>query len=307
MYNLKVSEYIKNNMKANDITYKELEEKSGVPSSTIYAYAKATVATPNEENLIRIAAVFGDSPDAIRQMRIESREAQEKERRLIEGAEDQERMRQLAELIRTSVSTLLDDYRAQASAQQTELLQYAEQRIKEESQRADDSIKKAEADFNRRVQEVLKQCNDEINRNKIVCQSEISLEKKHCQDKIDIIQKACNERISDLKDHLERVTHLEGQHGAEMRGRNDKSTEYLKSCVRNLSGVSIILGLTSLFFGAYAIYAYTVFDMNDLTRGLHQRDHSIGPIILAISIALIAAAMYRIFILFLNRPSKQKK
>ena len=64
--------------------------------------------------------------------------------------------------------------------------------------------------------------------------------------------------------------------------------------------------LTNVFFGAYAIFAYTTFDMADPTRGLHRETHSIGPVALVVAVMLIVIAVSRLFILFLNRPKKKE-
>jgi transcriptional regulator with XRE-family HTH domain len=117
VFKLRISQYINKNLVEKELTYKQLAECSGVPASSIHSYAQGKTGNPNEDNLIRIAAAFGDPPEVIAAMRRESIETTAKENVLIAKADDKELMEKHAALIRESVSQILDEYRAASAAQ----------------------------------------------------------------------------------------------------------------------------------------------------------------------------------------------
>ena len=296
MYGTAVAAYINQNMAAHKLSAKEVAAKSQTPESTLSNYRTGKVENPNEEQLFRIAAVFGDGPDTIRLLRLEAEEASSKEARLKAEAKDKELISQIAEIIKSGSIALLDQNAERMAAQQSEILQHSDRRIEEERQRA--------AELNAKV---LRQCNEEVARVKEVCAREISMTKEFCDQRVRMTEQHYEARLADARDHLEQMMASEGKHSGELRERYGSSREYLKSSVRNLSASCILLALTSIFFGSYAIFAYTTFDMKDPTRGLHTESYSIGPVVLALTVILVAIAGSRLLILFLNRPKKKEK
>ena len=294
MFKLRVADYINKNMLERGLTYKDLARISGVSDSSIHTYAQAKVSSPSEDNLIRIAAAFGDPPEIIQQMRRESAESSAKENAIVAQSSDQERMEQYMVLIRSSMATILAENNASESARQTEIIRHADERVETERQR-----------FKLRAVEVVRQCNEEIARIKENCAREIELNKKFCDERIALTEKHYEARLEDQRRHMEQLSAKDDKHGGELRDKNARSIDYLQSSVRNLAGSCILLIFTTLFFGAYAIFSYTTFDMADLTRGLHRGGVSIGPVILVLSVALIAVAGSRLVILFLKRPKKK--
>lgn len=230
MFKLRLAEYINRNMLERNMTYKDLRDLSGVPDSSLHSYAQARVNNPNDDNLIRIAAAFGDPPEIIQRMRRESAESSAQENRLIAESDDQERMERYAALIRFSVAQLLEEYRIQSAAQQTEIIQHADERVETERRR-----------FKARADEVLRQCNAEVERNA-----------QH------------NAELMALKDEMI----------AAIQQEREKVRTYLKRIIRNLSialiAVSLVSALALAALGGYAFYAYHAFDRADPTRGIYQ-------------------------------------
>lgn len=237
MFKLRVAEYINTNMQERKWTYRDLSLKSGVADSSIHSYAQGRVTTPNEDNLIRIAAAFGDSPDVIQNMRREALGSTVEENKLIAEAADKERMEKFIVLMRQNMLQVMEEYRAASAAQQTELLQHADDRVKEERKRA--------SEFNTKV---LKQCNEEIERNK-----------------------AHNAELLDLKDKM--IGKIEDERTVVRK--------YLKNIIRNLSIALIVVSLLSVFglsaLGGYAFYAYQTFDRADPSRGLYRAEVTPTP------------------------------
>lgn len=296
MFRTVIANYINQGMVTHNLSAKEVATKSKTPESTLSNYRTGKVENPNEEQLFRIAAVFGDGPDTIRLLRLESEEASAREARLKAEAKDKDLINQIAEIIRGGSIALLDQHADRMAAQQSEILQHADARIEEERQRA--------ADLNAKV---LKQCQEEIARAKEACAHEIAINEKFCNERIRLTEQHYEARLADQRAHLDRMMDSEHLHGAELRERYGSIREYLKSSVRNLTGACVLLGLTNIFFGSYAIFAYTTFDMNDPARGLHRENYSMGPVMLALLVAMIAIAASRLVILFLNRPKKKEK
>ena len=230
VFKLRISQYINRNLVEKELTYKHLAELSGVPASSIHSYAQGKTSNPNEENLIRIAAAFGDPPEVIAAMRRESIETTAKENVLIAKADDKELMEKYAALIRESVSQILDEYRAASAAQQTEIIQHADQRVLDER-----ALCKARCDT------VLAQCLEEIDR-----------EKRHNADlltlKDDLIKKGETDSKAALH-YLQRSVHN-------------------LSIALAVVSVLAVFGLAIL--GGYAAYAYHTFDREDPTRGIYR-------------------------------------
>lgn len=296
MFKLRVADYINTNMIERGLTYKDLARMSGVADSSIHTYVQAKVGNPSEDNLIRIAAAFGDPPEIIQQMRRESAESSAKENKIIAESSDQERMEQFAELMCSSMAAILAENNANESARQTEIIQHSDAHVETERRR-----------FKERAEEVLRQCNEENDRIRKACDHEIQLLKDFNTQQLKMLTEFYEARLEDQRRHMEQLAAKDDKLGGELRSKNERSIEYLQSSVRNLVGSCILLAMTTLFFGAYAIFSYTVFDMADPMRGLHRGGHSIGPVVLAVSAILIAVAGSRIIILFLNRPKKKEK
>lgn len=68
MSSLSVSAYIRNGLEANKMTYRELSARSGVPISTLSAYARGQVTRPVADNLARIVEAFGGSEDDLQSL-----------------------------------------------------------------------------------------------------------------------------------------------------------------------------------------------------------------------------------------------
>ena len=156
MFNLRVAEYIKTNMHRHAMTFERLKEVSGVPLSTLNAYANAKVAKHTEDTLLRIAAAFGDPPTVIEDMRKMSAESYEQEKRLIAESKDAEQMAKLSALIRSNVAQILEEYRTQALAQQVETSRHADERVRIAEQKAADAIAAAEQKAAEQVERIRK-------------------------------------------------------------------------------------------------------------------------------------------------------
>ena len=296
MYGAAIAAHINQNMAARNLSAKYVSSESKVPESTLSNYRTGKVENPNEEQVLRIFAVWGDGPDVLCNIRKQVNETAAAEALFKARAKDTELIDQITGIIREGSIQMLKQYSELNAAQQTEILQHADRRIEEERQRA--------AELNAKV---LRQCNEEVARAKEVCAREISMTREFCDQRVRMTEQHYEARLADARDHLEQMMASEGKHSGELRERYGSSREYLKSSVRNLSASCILLALTSIFFGAYAIFAYTTFDMKDPTRGLHTESYSIGPVVLALTVILVAIAGSRLLILFLNRPKKKEK
>lgn len=211
MLSVLVKQYINQNLVIHGMTHKALSDQSGVPPSTLHSYIQGKTSNPNVDNLIRIAAVFGDPASVIHAMIRQSHETANVENKMIEASDDKALMEKHAELIRTNISQLLDEYRMQTAAQQQEIMQLA------------------------RDQE--------------------TQYRQHCDELIAVERKSSTVLASQLQDNI----------------------AYLRSLVRN---VSILAAL----FGAYSLYAYKTFDVEDPTRGLNRGGRTDLPFILFVII-----------------------
>ncbi|MBQ7825870.1 MAG: hypothetical protein IJ337_05920 [Clostridia bacterium] len=280
MFKLRLAEYINQNMLARDMTYKDLHDLSGVPDSSLHSYAQAKVNNPNEENLVRIAAAFGDPPDVIQRMRRESLDSSFKENQIIAESDDQQRMEQFAALMRSSMAAILTENIVHESARQTEIIQHADARVETERQR-----------FKARVDEVLRQCNAEVAKAEAICAEKIAMVERHSRD------------LLALKDEQIKTAAEE----------NDKVRAYLRIIVRNLTIALIavsafaVVGLACL--GGYAFYAYQTFDLSDPTRGLFRGGASLGPIVLTMLVLFIvfAIALIAFLVIKKRRPKTVEK
>ncbi len=284
MFKIQFAQYVNDNLALKDWTYKDLNGHSGVPVSTISAYAQGKVNNPDEDNLQRIVKAFGDSPEILQQMRRAALPSTVAENKLIAGASDQERMEKFAALLRSNMIAVMEEHRAASAAQQTEIINHADRRIEEERARARDLNAK-----------VLQQCNEEVARNKAFYDQRYQMMREHC-----------DQRIADAKEHMADVMREKASSETKIARQYKRNREYLKSSVRNLCAAGGILLITNIFFGAYAIFAYTVFDMQDPTRGLHRETHSVGPMMLFLAIVAIGVAAALFVSMLAKRPRPEE-
>lgn len=296
MYGAAIAAHINQNMAARNLSAKYVSSESQTPESTLSNYRTGKVEKPNEEQVLRIFAVWGDGPEVLYKIRKQVDETAAAEARLKASAKDKELIDQITGIVREGSIEMLKQYSELTAAQQTEIIQHSDRRIEEERQRA--------AELNAKV---LRQCNEEVSRAKEACAREIAMTKEFCDQRVRMTEQHYEARLADAREHLAQMMESEGKHSGELRERYGSSREYLKSSVRNLSASCILLALTSIFFGSYAIFAYTVFDMKDPTRGLHTENYSMGPVVLALTVILVVIAGSRLLILFLNRPKKNKE
>ena len=285
MFKIQLAQYINDNLALHNLTYKQLGDLSGVPPSSIHAYAQGKVNNPDEDNLLRIIKAFGDPPETLQQMRRASLPSTLTENKLIAGASDQERMEEFAALMRSNMLSVLDEYRAAAAAQQTEIIQHADQHVEEERAR-----------FKERAAEVVKQCNEEMERNKAFYDQIYQMTIAHC-----------DQRIADIKAHMDDIVQEKRDAEKKMSLQYARNRAYLRSSVRNLCIACGILLITNIFFGAYAIFAYTEFDMHDPSRGLLRETHSIGPMMLFLAIVAICVACALVVSMLAKKPKHEEE
>lgn len=210
MFKIRISQYINENIDRHNLTYKKLSELSGVPISTIHSYAQGKTSAPNEDNLVRIAAAFGDKPDVIQAMHRESLSSTAKENMLIARSDEPELLEKYAALIRSSVAQILEEYRVQSAAQQTEIILHADNRVNE-----------AKAEASAQCKKVAEQCFE------------------HEQD----YKKQCDAVVAAER----RAAIAEAKGNADMLSRLEQDISYLRVLVRNLSIVAALLAAYSLY------------------------------------------------------------
>lgn len=280
MFNILISEHIKSRKEEKGLTYETISAKAPVPLSTLHAYAQGTVKMPKDDVLIRIFAVLGDGPEVIQQLRKKAAASTIEETQILSSSTDQERMEAFATLMRAHMSAVLEEYRLQSSAQQTEIIQHADARVETERQR-----------FKARADEVLRQCNAEVAKTEAICAEKIAMAERHSRE------------LLSLKDEQIKSSSEE----------NEKVRAYLRIVVRNLTIALIavsafaVVGLACL--GGYAFYAYQTFDVEDPTRGLFRGGASLGPIVLTMLVLTVAAAIALavFFIIKKRRPKTAEK
>ena len=108
-----ISRYVKDGISQNGMSYRELSARSGVPISTISAYARGQVESPDADNLARIAQAFGDSPDTVAQLRAQAEAPAEEDARIAAEASDKELVERIVSTLRKTFDDLLDDANAQ--------------------------------------------------------------------------------------------------------------------------------------------------------------------------------------------------
>lgn len=231
MFKIQLAKYINDNLARLDMTYKELSSRSGVPSTSIHSYAQGRVNNPDEDNLQRIAKAFGDPPEIIQQMRRESLSSTVAENKIMAETDDKQRMEKFAALMRENMLSVMEEYRAAAAAQQTELIVHADQRVAD--------AQRAAQDINAKV---LRQCEEEVER-----------------------QKRHNADLLALKDDM--IATIQGER-EKVRAYLKRIIRNLTVALIVVSLLSVI-GISLL--GGYAVYAYHTFDRQDPTQGLYQQ------------------------------------
>lgn len=138
MLHLTLSRYVKDGLARNGMSYRELSGRSGVPISTISAYARGQVESPDADNIARIAQAFGDGPDTVAHLRADAEAKAAEEARIAAEASDKELVERIASTLRQTFDGLLDDaneqYAQRLSAVQDQYREYlsdAEQRYAE--------------------------------------------------------------------------------------------------------------------------------------------------------------------------------
>lgn len=275
MLGLRFAEYINSNMAERKWKLKDLERESGVSDSTLTAYKRGLSNKPTMDNMIRIAAAFGDPPSVIEDMLSKSDAVQtEEEKRLIAEAADQARLERISSMLRENMVQILNEFREQSAAQQTEIIQHADKRIAD-----------AQEDFDRRNTEVLNQCKQEIER-----------EKAHCQ-----------QRIDDMQKYATFVYTSEREHRKDLRIRNEHSREYLKSCVRNISACCLLLGLIAFMSSVYSIFAFFAFDLSDPSRGLYQGSSIVAALLLVSVVSILILIAWRLLVIYKRKETDDGK
>lgn len=279
------SEYMQTNMAERGWKLKDMARESTLSDSTINSYILQKVSNPSEANVLLIIQAFGHSPEKLQELRAEaSLSSKTGEKKLLDAADDEERMKIFTSAVRTTVAQTLEEYRTQAATQQTELARNTEEQIESERKR-----------FKARADEVVRQCNEETARIK-----------EDCNDKIQMMENHCNQRVSDIKNHMNDIIAEKAKTEIKTARQNRISKDYLKSSIQNLCIAVVFLTVTNVFFGAYAVFAYTTFDMSNPSRGLHRETHSIGPLMLFLAIMLVGGAAIMV-IFFLAKRYKSKK
>lgn len=279
------SEYMQANMAERGWKLKDMARESTLSDSTINSYILQKVSNPSEANVLLIIQAFGHSPEKLQELRAEaSLSSKTGEKKLLDAADDEERMKLFTSAVRITVAQTLEEYRTQAATQQTELARNTEEQIESERKR-----------FKARADEVVRQCNEETARIK-----------EDCNDKIQMMENHCNQRVSDIKNHMNDIIAEKAKTETKTARQNRISKDYLKSSIQNLCIAVVFLTVTNVFFGAYAVFAYTTFDMNNPSRGLHRETHSIGPLMMFLAIMLVGGAAIMV-IFFLAKRYKRKK
>lgn len=286
MLSLRFANYINDNMESRGWKNQHLEKESTVPDSSISSYRKGLTKKPSRDNMILIAAAFGDPPSVIDQMIAESNgTTSEEAQRLMAEAADQERLERIVAMMREQMVQMLSEFREQSAAQQTEIIQHADERVAAAEAEANKRITEAEVDFKRRNAAVLEQCREEVQR-----------EKDHCQ-----------QRIDDMRQYASHVFKVEREHRKDLRIRNQHSREYLKSMVRNISACAILCAAIAFVSSVYGVFAFFAFDLSDPTRGLYQGNVIFAVLILSAILGSVAFIFWRLILLYRRRIRSESK
>ena len=231
MFKLRVAEYIKTNMHKKGMKFKELESLSGVPMSTLHNYASAKVTNHTEDTLRLIAEAFGDSYSVIKEMRAKSEESYEQEKKLLQESQDAARMAQLAALIRSNVSQILEEYREQALAQQIETSRHADERVRIAEQKAEERIAEVEHKASQLIEAAESECQERIKTVLAQCEEHEQMHKQHCMELMEAERRAF----------------------AELHSSDGSNQNYLRTIIRNLTIALIVFVLITFGLVFYAV------------------------------------------------------
>lgn len=124
----------------------------------------------------------------------------------------------------------------------------------------------------------------------------IAQAEQRCEARIKAADEIWRERLQTQKEHDAQILESEKQHRDELRERGEASRAYLKTLVRNLSMALALLICLVVGFGAYSVYAYTVFDRTDPSKGLYQGGTSSIPWLpILAAAAALSVVGYRIY------------
>ena len=116
MYGSAIAAHINQNMAARNLSAKYVSSESKVPESTLSNYRTGKVDKPNEDQVLRIFAVWGDGPEVLYNIRKQVDETAAAEALLKARAKDAELIDQIADVIKAGSMALLDQ---QASSMPT--------------------------------------------------------------------------------------------------------------------------------------------------------------------------------------------
>lgn len=277
MLGLRFANYLNKNMEQRGWGNQHLQRVSSVSDSTISSYRKGLSKNPAKENMYLIAEAFGDPPSVIDELcAMSDTAAAEEEQRLLAEAADRARLERIVSMLREHMVQILNDFREQSAAQQTEIIQHADARVETERKR-----------FKSRADEVLRQCNAENDKMRAICDGKIDMVDRHCKE----------------------LLLFKDQQLASSKEEDSKVRTYLRIVIRNLSIALVavsafaIVGLACL--GGYAFYAYQTFDVEDPTRGLFRGGASVGPIVLTLLVLLVVTVTaLTVFLIIKKRRSK---
>lgn len=157
MFKMKLAQYISDNMVTHQLTYKDIATRAGIPPTTLSYYARGQVNTPNDDYCIRIAAVFGDGPEVINDMRRAALGSTAKENEAIAKSSDVESAEKLAAIMRVNMLAVLDEYKS-----------------------------KAELEHSRRIETVKSQYEAHIRNLEARCEQRVSDAKAHAAELLDL-------------------------------------------------------------------------------------------------------------------------
>lgn len=170
MFRTAIATYINTNLQKHGLSAKKVAAIAQIPDSTFSNYKTGKIEHPNEEQLFRIAAVFGDTEETIRLLRLESEDAAKKEEQLKADAKDKALLDQVAALIREGSVKLLSENAEHMEAQQEEMRRLAAEQIENERSR---------------------------------CAQEIKLLREHYEGQMALMERQYEARIADLKQYIE--------------------------------------------------------------------------------------------------------
>ena len=170
MFRTAIATYINTNLQKHGMSAKKAASLANIPESTFSNYKTGKIEHPNEEQLFRIAAIFGDTQETIRLLRLESEDAAKKEEQLKADAKDKALLDQVAALFRDGSVKLLAENAERMEAQQEEMRRLVAEQIENERSRY---------------------------------AREINLIRQHYEEQMALMERQYEARIVDLKQYIE--------------------------------------------------------------------------------------------------------